>query len=145
MIHIFLLFSLLFNGCSTKKLSRTELVNLSISHKEIPTQNKETAKNFMDQQRKYLTLLYENFPDSPMPDTCRHNKIIGEVIETDGELRLVSLVRVDRFAKPNRCETGVHSAWVWDVYFYCAGDSQLMNMKIKRGHLPEFKDVSLCE
>lgn len=142
MIHRFLLFTLLLAGCSSHKVSREELLKLSIFHKQIPVADEKAAKKFILDQKFYIELLYEGIKKSTsLP--CRRSPKTGNLEEQENGLLLIAESDIDNTGKTTGCFMG--SVFVWDIYFYCKGESHLTNMKISKDHLFEMKEFSLCK
>jgi hypothetical protein len=126
-------------------MTRKDMISLSIYHREFPVKDKREAVTFIEQQRTYLQLLTENFPNSPVSEACRTSIVIGDMKETDKYVTFLALDWTDRYGKPTACEQLSVDPPVWDFYSYCHGDQKIVNLKINKVHMPEFEEVSLCD
>ena len=124
-------------ACSTaetieKKIQKTDPLVM----KTIPVESKSEAKKYIQNQRNYLVLLFEQSRDPyygvpKWKDECLKANRIGEIIETDNRIVLSSKLYFDLKGTPGFCFGDASIVYGQQIIIYCEDDKVVKDMKFK--------------
>lgn len=142
-------FLILLNSCSSKPgiLKKVQDSN-PLSIKKIPVESRQEAKKYIQNQRNFLVLLFEQSRDPyygtpKWNEQCLKENKIGDVIETNDHIILTSTLYFDDKGAPGFCFEQ-RPNYGQQIMLYCEGKKEVLDMKYKVPAL-DLEKYTLCD
>lgn len=138
-------------GCSTietleKKIQKTNPLEM----KSVPVESRQEAKKYIQNQRNYLVLLFEQSRDPyygipKWKDECLRDNKIGDIVETEKSIVLTSRLYFDSKGTPGFCFGDSVIVYGQQIIVYCEGDKVVKDMKFKTPTDLDLTKYKICD
>lgn len=117
--------------------------------KDIPVNSRLEATKYIQNQRNYLVLLFEQSRDPyygtpKWNEACLKANKIGEISDTPSHITLLSGLFLDKRGAPGFCFEDATIVYGQQVLVYCKSDNIVRDMKFKTKDKLDIKKYKLC-
>lgn len=129
-----------------KKVQKTDPLVM----KSVPVKSKSEAKKYIQNQRNYLVLLFEQSRDPyygvpKWKDECLKANRIGEIVETQSAVILSSQLYFDPKGTPGFCFGDPSIVYGQQLIIYCEGDNVVKDMIFKTPVELDHSKYKICD
>ncbi len=149
MTKIFLL--LLLTACSTGQSLEKKIQGMSfLEKKSIPVFSRLEAKKYIQNQRNYLVLLFEQSRDPyygtpKWSEECLRENIIGDVKEERQHIIFSSMLYFDKTGSAGFCSVNKSASAGQRIVIYCEGDKNVKDMSVLTTNELNLEKFNLCD
>jgi hypothetical protein len=118
--------------------------------KSIPVKSRSEANKYIQNQRNYLILLFEQSRDPyygvpKWKDECLKANRIGDIIETQSAIVLSSRLYLDPKGNPGFCFGDPAIVYGQQIIVYCEGDNVVKDMSFKTTKGLDHTKYKICD
>lgn len=117
--------------------------------KDVPVTSRLEARKYIQNQRNYLVLLFEQSRDPyygtpKWNEACLKANKIGEITDTPSHITLSSRLFLDKQGAPGFCFEDASVVYGQQVLVYCEGDKVVRDLKFRTSDELEIKKYNIC-
>lgn len=143
------LFFFLLVACSSTPVTKKVAESENSIIKEIKVSSRSEAKKYIQNQRNYLVLLFEQSRDPyygtpKWNEHCLRDNRIGKVEETSEAVYLSSRLFLNKEGSPGFCYGG-EARYGQHIVLYCEGSDKILDMRFITPRELNLEEYQLCE